>query len=111
VALELIDTAIEVDKDEMTPPEFNVLKGNILHLEGDLDGAASAFESAAEVASLADTPLHELIALTGLVRLRRQRGQVPDGSDDLARVYEKFTEGFEELPLLEAKAVLSDSSA
>ena len=111
VALELIDSAIELDMDEVTPPEFSVMKGEVLHRMGDHDGAESAYQSAIEAAEAIDARLNHLMALTGRVRMRRDRGQIPDGSEELAQLYERFTEGFDEWPLLEAQRVLSESAA
>jgi hypothetical protein len=51
--------------------------------------------------------LVELQALTRSVALRRTIGEAPDGSDDLARLYGTFTEGFEEHDLLAAKEILA----
>jgi len=47
-----------------------------------------------------------LMAWTHLVELRRQMGQTPDGSHELADVYATFTDGFDEKPLQEARQIL-----
>lgn len=110
VALELIDSAIGVDVGEVTPPEFGVMKAEMLHRLGEREEAKLVYESAAATAALVDLRLHHLMALTGLTLLRRERDEVPDGSAELAEVYEQFTEGFDEWPLLEAQRVLGDSA-
>lgn len=51
--------------------------------------------------------LTALQALTRLVNLRRRLGVDPDGTDELAAVYERFTDGFSEQDLFMAKALLN----
>lgn len=110
IALELIDSAIALDKDEVTPPDFSILRGTVLRAVGDNEGAIVEYESAIEVASLLDTRLHQLMALTGLVQTRRDTGEVDDRSEELERVLLTFEQGLDEWPLLEAQRVLSESA-
>jgi hypothetical protein len=51
--------------------------------------------------------LTELRAMSRLVQLRREQRRTPDRSDDLAAVYDAFTEGFDEHDLKTAKEILS----
>jgi hypothetical protein len=49
----------------------------------------------------------QLQALNRLVGLRRQHGETPDGSEELGELYRTFTEGFDELELKLARALLA----
>ena len=48
----------------------------------------------------------ELQARIRLVDLRRETGQVPDGSEELASLYAGFTEGLDEHDLVVARQML-----
>ncbi len=50
--------------------------------------------------------LLELQALTRIVALNREMGVSPDGADALGAAYDWFTEGLDELDLVEARSVL-----
>jgi predicted ATPase len=110
-ALMLIDEAIEIDGggEQSGFPQFWVFKGDFHTMTSppDPDAAASAYSTAAAVARASGFHLVELQALTRSVALRRTIGEAPDGSDDLARLYGTFTEGFEEHDLLAAKEILA----
>lgn len=110
VALELIDSAIEIMGGDATP-EFALMRGDILRAIGDDEGALAAYESAADVASLLEVRLHQLQAMTGLVQIHRERGDDRDRTQDLESAYATFTEGFDEWPLLEARRVLGESAS
>ena len=107
--MKLIDEAIGLGPaDETVMPENRVVRGDVLRLlpEPDHRAAEEAYESAIRGAHVAQTRLPELMAWTRLVELRRQLGQSPDGSDELAEVYDTFTDGYDEKPLQEARQVL-----
>jgi hypothetical protein len=64
------------------------------------------FEVARNDSAQMGLDLLELQALTRIVGLRRQLGEVPDGADELRQVYDRFSEGFDEHDLASARSVL-----
>ncbi|HEX5694949.1 MAG TPA: hypothetical protein VFZ15_01095, partial [Acidimicrobiia bacterium] len=108
-ALTLIDEAISLGPpDEVVSPEFRVLKGDVLRMlpDPDLPGAEEAYLSAARGAATGGLTLVELQAWIRLVDLRRETGQVPDGSEELGSLYAGFTEGLDEHDLVAARQLL-----
>jgi tetratricopeptide (TPR) repeat protein len=75
-------------------------------------GAAAAaqhcFEQALAVARSQGAKLWELQATTSLARLLRDQGKPADAGALLAPVYAWFTEGFDTVPLRDAKAVIDE---
>jgi len=109
IALKLIDEAIGLGPPgESVMPEHWVVRGDVLRMlpEPDHGAAEEAYQSAIRGAKTAQARLTELTAWTHLVELRRQMGQTPDGSDELADVYATFTDGFDEKPLQKARQIL-----
>jgi hypothetical protein len=110
-ALKLIDEAIEIDggADQSTSAKFWVSKGEFHTMTSppELEAAANAYSKAADLARSSEFDLVELQALTRAVALRRKAGEIPDGSEELAKLYGSFTEGFEEHDLLAAKELLA----
>ncbi|MEX0796667.1 MAG: adenylate/guanylate cyclase domain-containing protein [Acidimicrobiia bacterium] len=109
-ALSLIEEAIEIEggADQSKSPNFWTFKGDFHTMTSppDLEAAAAAYSRAVDLARAAGFDLFELQALTRSVALRRKTGESPDGSDELAKLYGSFTEGFEEHDLLAAKELL-----
>ena len=108
-ALVLIEEAIGLGApEEVVSPEFRVFKGDFLRLlpEPDPVGAEAAYMAAIRGANAGGLHLIELQALTRLVGLRRERGQSPDGSVELAALYATFTEGLDEHDLVVTRQVL-----
>ena len=93
----------------MTNPEFHVVKGDVLRSFSDPDrGAAeTSYLTAAHGARMGGFHLVELQALTRLVALRREIGELPDSSDELANLYTTFTEGLDEYDLMAARELLA----
>jgi tetratricopeptide (TPR) repeat protein len=110
-ALKLIDEAIEIDggTDESRSAQFWVFKGDFHTMTSppEPEAAANAYSKAAELARSLQFDLVELQALTRSVALRRKTADMPDGSEELAKLYGSFTEGFEEHDLLAAKEILA----
>lgn len=110
-ALSLIDEAIEIEGgvEQSKSANFWTFKGDYHTMTSppDLEAAAGAYARAVDLARAAGFDLFELQALTRSVALRRKTGQVPDGSDELAKLYGSFTEGFEDADLLAAKELLA----
>jgi predicted ATPase/class 3 adenylate cyclase len=110
--LELINEAIAMTGEgNILYPEFALLKGDLLLALADADGAEHWFQSAFDVAGDLGVRMSKLRAATRLSRLWRAAGKRPDGTDELRGVYETFTEGFDTLDLLEARAVLDEVDA
>jgi predicted ATPase/class 3 adenylate cyclase len=108
-ALMLINEAIRFgSSQEVVGPWFMMSKGDFIRMlpEPDLVGAEDAYLAAIRVSNAGGLHLIELEALTRLVNLRREMGSTPDGSDELAALYETFTEGFDEHALVAAREML-----
>lgn len=108
-ALAFIDEAVlgEGPRD-ITSTELWVFRGDFLRMlpEPDLGAAEEAYQTGLRAAQAVGLHLVELKALTRLVDLHRAVGRTPDGSDELAKLYATFTEGFDELDLVAARGVL-----
>jgi predicted ATPase/class 3 adenylate cyclase len=110
--LPLIDEAIEmIGEDNLLYPEFALLKGDLLLALADPEQAERWFQSTFDVAGRLGARTPRLRAATELTRLWRAAGRPPDGTDMLRGVYEKFTEGFDTLDLVEARTVLDEVDA
>jgi class 3 adenylate cyclase/predicted ATPase len=70
--------------------------------------AEARLRRALEIARRQDCHTFELRAATSLARLWRDQGKHPDAHDLLAPIYAWFTEGFDTLDLVEAKALLGE---
>jgi predicted ATPase len=108
----LIDEAIHMTGEaNVLYPEFALLKGDLLLALAEPDSAEHWFQSVFDVAGDLGVRMPKLRAATKLTRLWRAAGKRPDGTDELRSVYETFTEGFDMLDLLEARAVLDEVDA
>jgi predicted ATPase/class 3 adenylate cyclase len=105
--LNLVDEAISMlGPDEF--PDIRISRADIMRLlpTPDLDDVERCYLSAIDSARTSRQRTYELQAWTRLVDLRRARGVVPDGSDELRVIYDTFTEGFAEHDLVMARTVL-----
>jgi predicted ATPase len=103
-ALALVDTTGE----RWYEPEMYRLKGALL-LQQNTDNQAEAeacFHHALEIARSQQAKSFELRTATSLARLWQQQGKRQEAHDLLAPVYHWFTEGFDTLDLMDAKALL-----
>jgi len=75
---------------------------------GTEDPVEASFLKAAAIARQQDARLLELQAMTALGRLWQQRGKASDAHLRLAASYGWFTEGFDTVPLQEARALLDE---
>jgi predicted ATPase len=82
------------------------LKGWMLVLQGDLDGAEQNYLASLDVAREQQEKSWELRTSTSLARLWRQQGKKAKAHKLLSDVYNWFTEGFDTKDLQEAKALL-----
>ncbi|MFN8482272.1 MAG: AAA family ATPase [Anaerolineae bacterium] len=82
------------------------LRGELLWLEGaDQAQAEACFQRAITVAQQQGARLWELRATVSLARLWRRQGRTDEARAILAAIYDWFTEGFDTLDLIEARAV------
>lgn len=108
-ALELIDEALQVGGELVEiQPDFAIIKGDLLRQLGDRDEAQirAMYQQAADNAAAHQLHLATLRALTRLVTLNREAGTKPDGSEELATVFDRFTEGRDEADVAAARDVL-----
>jgi len=87
------------------------IKGELVRLENGPDAAAVAerhFRQALDWARRQGALSWELRAATSLARMWRDHGRSKEARELLARVYNRFTEGFETADLKAAKALLDD---
>jgi predicted ATPase/class 3 adenylate cyclase len=110
-ALELIEAALGIGgPEDLTNPEFHIVKGDVLMSfpNPDTEAAEKEYLTAARGAGVGGFYLVKLQALTRLVGLRRGMSQSPDGSEELANLYNTFTEGLDEHDLVAARELLAD---
>ena len=84
------------------------LKGWILSLRGDSEGAERNFLAPLDWARRQQAKMWELRTSTSLARLWQTQGKRQDAYELLAPVYDWFTEGFDTKDLQEAKALLDE---
>jgi predicted ATPase len=112
-ALDLVDEIVaQIERpgweERIYYAEVLRVRGQILSLKGDLDGAERNFLASLDWARRQQAKMWELRTSTSLARLWQSQGKRQDAYDLLAPVYGWFTEGFDTKDLLEAKALLDD---
>jgi class 3 adenylate cyclase/tetratricopeptide (TPR) repeat protein len=112
-ALRLIDEQIEqVERpgweERVHYAEILRLKGWMLSLKNDLEGAEKNYLASLDWAREQKAKSWELRTSTSLARLWHQQGKGKEAFDLLKPVYDWFTEGFDTRDLKEAKALLSE---
>jgi predicted ATPase len=83
------------------------LKGWMLSLKGDLEGAERNFLASVHWARRQQAKSWELCTSTSVARLWQSQGKRQEAYRLLAPVYDWFTEGFDTKDLLDAKALLA----
>jgi hypothetical protein len=113
-ALNLLDEQIvQIEKrpgrgERFSYAEILRLKGWVLSLKSDPEGAERNFLASLDCARAQQAKSWELRTLTSLARLWQSRGQRQDAYELLAPVYGWFTEGFDTKDYLDAKALLDE---
>ena len=112
-AVRLIDEVIaQVERPQWEERFFYAevlrLKGWMLSLKGDLEGAERNFLASLDWARHQQAKSWELRTSTSLARLWQSQGKRKEAYELLAPVYGWFTEGFDTKDLLEAKALLAE---
>ena len=107
-ALQLIDEVIaQVERpgreERIHYAEILRLKGWMLSLKGDVDGAERNFLASLDWARRQQAKMWELRTSISLARLWRSQGKRQEAHELLAPVYGWFTEGFDTRDLLDAK--------
>ena len=87
------------------------LKGSILSIKGDLEGAERAYNASLDWAREQEAKSWELRTSMSLARLWQSQGKRVEAYELLAPVYNWFTEGFDTADLKDAKALLTELSA
>jgi predicted ATPase len=110
-ALQLIDEQIEqIERpgweERQCYAEILRIKGRILTLKDDPEGAEKNYLASLDCARDQQTKSWELRTSTSLARLWQSQGKNKEAHDLLAPVYDWFTEGFDTKDLKEAKALL-----
>lgn len=83
------------------------LKGWMLSLQGDVDGAEQNYRASLVRAREQQAKSWELRTATSLARWWQSQGKVNEARELLAPIYDWFTEGFDTKDLKEAKALLA----
>ncbi len=86
------------------------LKGWMLTLQGDLEGAEQNYLASLDWARQQQAKSWELRTATSLARLWQQQGKKTEAHHMLSEIYNWFTEGFDTKDLQEAKALLESLS-
>jgi predicted ATPase len=112
-ALRLIDEQIaQIERpgweERLSYAEILRLKGWMLSLKGDLEGAERNFLASLDWARRQQAKSWELRTSTSLARLWQSQGKRQDAYELLAPVYGWFTEGFDTRDLQDAKALLDE---
>jgi tetratricopeptide (TPR) repeat protein len=112
-ALLLLDEAIaQVERprweERLYYAEILRLKGWMLSLKGDLEGAERDFLASLDWARRQRAKMWALRTSTSLARLWQGQGRRQDAYELLAPIYDWFAEGFDTKDLLEAKALLAE---
>jgi hypothetical protein len=107
--LDLIDEALKLNgENTITYPEFALLKGDLLLGLQDIDDAARWFRRGLEVAAAFELRMPQLRASARLTRISGTAEEQRDRAEELREIYSTFTEGFDALDLVEARAVLDE---
>jgi class 3 adenylate cyclase/tetratricopeptide (TPR) repeat protein len=112
-ALQLIDEIIaQIERpgweERLHYAEILRLKGWMLWLKGDLEGAERNYLASLDCARRQQAKMWELRTSTSLARLWQSQGKRHDAYELLAPVYGWFTEGFDTKEMLDAKSVLAE---
>jgi predicted ATPase/DNA-binding winged helix-turn-helix (wHTH) protein len=110
--LTVIDKAIDLSdrtEERWCIAELLRIKGAIV-LTGQQDAvvAEECFHASLDWARRQNALAWELRTATSLAKLRNDQGRTEDGTELLAPIYNRFTEGFETADLRTAKSLLSD---
>ena len=109
VGLTLVEEAlrmVENTGERLFEAELYRLRGELLLMFDEKDGAEMALEQALAIARRQHARMWELRAAVSLARLRRDQGRYAEARDIVAPIYGWFTEGFDTPDLTDARALL-----
>jgi hypothetical protein len=95
-------------EERLAYPEVLRLKGWLLSLGGDREGAEQNFLASLDWARRQQAKSWELRTSTSLARVWQSQGKRREAFELLAPVYDWFTEGFDTRDLLDAKSLLDE---
>ncbi|MBT3270558.1 AAA family ATPase [Candidatus Poribacteria bacterium] len=95
----------------MAAPWSAILEGGLLAAKAEYEGAERCFTEAIDISRPQESLLFELQATMGLGRVRQSQGRHEEGAAALQAVYDRFTEGSDLLPLVQARALLDELRA
>jgi predicted ATPase len=112
-ALDLIDEFIaQIERPGWEERQFYAeilrLKGWMLSLKSDVEGAERNFQISLDWARRHQAKMWELRTSTSLARLWQSQGKRQEAYELLTPVYDCFTEGFDTKDLLDARTLLSE---
>ena len=100
---------IERSDERWCEAELHRLQGELLQMQdAPADQVEACFEQAIAVARRQQAKSWELRATMGLCRLWQAQGKKAEARQMLAGIYGWFSEGFDTVDLIEAKALLGD---
>ena len=97
---------VENTGERLFEAELYRLRGELLLMFDEKDGAEMALEQALAIARRQHARMWELRAAVSLARLRRDQGRYAEARDIVAPIYGWFTEGFDTPDLTDARALL-----
>ena len=109
VGLTLVEEAlrmVENTGERLFEAELYRLRGELLLMFDEKDGAEMALEQALAIARRQHARMWELRAAVSLARLRRDQGRYAEARDLVAPICGWFTEGFDTPDLTDARALL-----
>ena len=114
--LTAIDDAIAViaglPEPQTLASELLLVKGHlVLAHTGDAGAAQIVYERALQSADQLEAPMLQLRVATALARLWQAHGQADDARAVLGEAYERFSEGFRVVDLVDARQLLDELSA
>ena len=92
----------------MLESDIHRLKGELLLLQSNYEGAAQCFRDAIDLARCQGAKSWELRATTSLARLLAKQGHRDEARMILGEIYKWFTEGFDTADLKDAKVLLDE---
>jgi tetratricopeptide (TPR) repeat protein len=110
-ALATVEQAVQTNPDELAyRPEILRLRGEIRLKLGQTELAEADFGESIALARRMSAKAWELRTTMSLARLLDQQGRRDEARTILAEIYSWFTEGFDTVPLKDAKALLDELS-
>ncbi|MAF09883.1 hypothetical protein CMK11_05465 [Candidatus Poribacteria bacterium] len=95
----------------MFAPRAAILEGGLLASKAEYEDAERCYDEAIALARPQESLLFELLATMGIARVRQSQGRHEEGTAALQAVYDRFSEGFDLLPLVQARDLLDELRA